>query len=70
MFIEQYRNWCKEDARKRYEAGDEQYDKFSCFYQENSVGKTFMEMLCEQAWQIWQLQVCVEGLLEDLNDGS
>jgi hypothetical protein len=44
-------------------------DCFSIFYQEQSCGKTFFEMLYLLAYQIYQLQECVEGLLEDQDCG-
>jgi hypothetical protein len=42
-------------------------DLFSIFYQEYSCGKSFCEMFCDLAYQIYELQVCVDGLLEDLD---
>ena len=40
-------------------------DLFSVFYQEISAGKTFMEMLCLLAYQMYEVQICMEGLIEE-----
>ena len=38
---------------------------FSMFFQENEFGKTFFENICDLAYEVYQLQICMEGLLED-----
>ena len=66
--MQQYKKWNElQEANDRY---DEEYDNFSIFYQENEAGKTFFEMLCDLAYGQLQLQICVEGILEDLENGQ
>lgn len=65
MMMQEYQAWLKSDNKS--ELGDEDSpDNFSIFYQHNRVGKGFMEMLSDLAYQVYELQVIVEGLLEDL----
>ena len=42
-------------------------DNFEIFYQENQFGKTFFDMLAELAYQIYEMQECIEGIIEDMD---
>ena len=41
-------------------------DLFGIFVQEYFVGKSWVEMFAALAYQTYELQVCMEGLLEDV----
>lgn len=41
-------------------------DLFSIFFQEQYIGKSFMEIMCDLAYAIHELEVCVDGLIEDV----
>ena len=43
-------------------------DNFSSFYQEQNCGKTFFEMMSALAYEIYELQVCVDGLIQELDN--
>lgn len=43
-------------------------DLFGIFVQEYFCGKSWCEMFAILAYQIYELQVCIEGLLEDMDD--
>lgn len=67
MLIEQYQDWKQtEEARQFHKFIEE--ERFLQFYSErnrknNSRGTT---LLAELAMNIYYLQVCVEGILEDI----
>lgn len=61
MLMEDFKKW-------RYNNGsclEDTIDNFNIFYQQCCLGKSFVEMLADLAYQIHDLQVCVEGLIED-----
>lgn len=66
MFMDQFEKWDKVDGSKH---DYEMEDRFSIFYQQQMAGKSFFEMLYELAYQMYEMQVCIEGLLED-QDGQ
>lgn len=64
MLMEDIEKWRKKQAPPMFKS-DIDEDIFSVFFQEHSVGKGFMQMISELAYEIYELQVCVDGLLED-----
>lgn len=67
MFLEQVEKWKCKTGIFGCEM-DEDY--FDVFYQENSIGKNFMSLLAELGYQIYELQICIEGLIEDIGYGQ
>lgn len=69
MLMEEFENWKFEQARvpnlfiRVSERRD--YDNFSKFYQDH-IANSDEDPLCELAYEIYNLQVCVEGLIDDL----
>ena len=64
MLLENLEKWCQhQNPPIPMEEVNE--DVFSVFYQEHSVGKGFVMMLSDLAYEVFQLQVCIEGLIED-----
>lgn len=57
MLLEKFTKFCGEKK--------EPEDNFHTFYQQESLGKSFTEMMADLGWQIYQLQVCIDGLIED-----
>ena len=64
MLMEAVEKWRKKQAPPMFKS-DIDEGIFSIFFQEHCVGKSFMVMLTELAYEIYELQVCVDGLLED-----
>lgn len=64
MLIEAVEKWRKKQTPPMFKS-DIDEDIFSIFFQEHCVGKSFMIMLTELAYEVYELQVCVDGLLED-----
>ena len=65
MLMESLEKWRKSREPMLFRS-DIDEDSFSIFFQEHSAGKTFMQMLNDLAMDVYELQVCVDGLLEDL----
>jgi hypothetical protein len=64
MFLHQVQKWTSGNRSCcRNEDVDE--DMFGVFYAEQAVGKSFIELMADLAFQTYELQLCVEGLLED-----
>ena len=63
MFTERLNEWKIKNNTIGCEVDE---DIFSIFYQESNVGKGFMQMLCDLAYAIYQHEVCIEGLIEDM----
>ncbi len=61
LLLEKFTKW----KEKNGPTLNDEEDDFSIFFQEDAVGKSFMEHICDVSYQIYLLQVCVEGLLED-----
>ena len=68
MLMERFNEWRYQQDNVNVFRNEKIFDNFSIFYQEDCIGKGFMEILCDLAYQIYELQTCVEGLLED-NEG-
>lgn len=68
MLIDEFEEWRLNPSNACYVDENSCEDNFSIFYQEYSAGQTFMSMLCVLASQIHALQVCVEGLIEDMEE--
>lgn len=45
-------------------------DIFGIFVQESFVGKSWVEMFAALAYEVYELQVCMEGLIEDMENGN
>lgn len=68
MLMDEYVEW-KSEQKSELLGWDEE-DQFSVFYQHRCFGKTFVEMLHALAYEVYELQVCVEGLIEDNDRGG
>jgi hypothetical protein len=64
MLMETFHKWKKIQRSKGYPYPDDE-DLFEIFFHQYSMGVTATELLSELAWEITQLQECVEGLIED-----
>lgn len=65
MMMEEYKAWLANPDNKSSLGDEDSPDNFSIFFQHHCVGKGFMVMLADLAYQIYELQVIVEGLIED-----
>lgn len=68
MILQDFKNWAISyiDLNPDYELKEDEL--FEIFYQHHHVGRNFMLMMCELAYEIYQLQVCVEGILKDIEE--
>lgn len=66
MLMEEFKKWRTNPNNLSPYADEDSEDNFSIFYQHHCVGKGFMLMLCDLAYQVYELQEIVEGLIEDL----
>jgi len=68
MLMDEFNSW-RLDPNNGSSLGEENSENnFSIFYQQYSVGKGFMTMLSVLAHQVYELQVVVEGLIEDIGN--
>jgi hypothetical protein len=67
MLMDEFKTWRYRSDNHSALGSEESPDNFSIFYQEYTVGKNFMEMLNDLAYQIYELQTCMEGILEEGN---
>jgi len=42
-------------------------EQFDTFFQQRCYGQSLCETFCSLAWEIYQLQICMEGILDDLD---
>lgn len=68
MLMHDFEDWGASYADLNPDCELKEDELFEIFYQQHHVGKGFMLMMCELAFEIYQLQVCVEGLLEDIEE--
>lgn len=66
MMLEAYQKWLKDPNNNSSLGSEDSADNFSIFYQHHCVGKGWFEMLADLAYQVYELQVCIDGILEDL----
>lgn len=64
MLMNEYDEWRSEQSADLQEIDE---DNFSIFFQQRSFGKTFVEMMALLAYEIYELQVCMEGVVEDMD---
>jgi hypothetical protein len=57
MLIEDFLKYCENKPGSQ--------EEFDVFFQEHCFGKTFFEMIAMIGWEVYQLQMCMEGLIED-----
>jgi hypothetical protein len=62
--MEDFHKWLLED-NKSCLGSEVSKDNFSIFYQNHTFGQNFAEMLHNLAYQVYELQVCMEGMIED-----
>ncbi len=69
MFIESFDRWRWDPDNKSILGTEESQDNFDIYYMHYTYGMNYMTMFADLAYQIYELQVCVEGLIEhDLGD--
>jgi len=68
MLMEDFEEWAERYRDLHPECKMKENLLFEIFYQQHSVGKSFMELLAESAFELYQAQVCIEGLLEDIEE--
>ncbi len=64
MLLDEFNKWCLTDQCTLLPYKETE-DLFDVFYQNSITGRAFVEMLKDLAFEIYQLQVCVEGLIEE-----
>lgn len=67
MLMDSFNKWRLDKNNGSALGAEESEDNFSIFYQQDRFTKTPYEIQCDLAYQIYQLQVCVEGLIEEMN---
>lgn len=45
-------------------------DNFSIFFQDTALGKSILEMMSSLAYSLYEAEVCIEGLIEDMEELS
>lgn len=65
MLMDEFKDWRYRSDNHSSLGSEESPENFSIFYQHYSCGKNFMEMLYDLAYQIYELQTCMEGLIEE-----
>ena len=63
MMQTQFTRWRLKN--KRCSLCNDTEDNFSIFFHEQFVDKDLMEIMSDMAYQIYQMQVCIDGLIED-----
>lgn len=61
MLMTKFDEWRAEHT----ENSEANEDNFSIFFQYTSFDLTFVEMLVDLAYQVYELQIVVDGLIED-----
>jgi len=64
MLMEEFEEWIEDEEIGELMPEDDK-DNFSLFYQRYCTGKMLPEILCAIAYEVYHLQVCIEGLIED-----
>ncbi len=62
-FLERFHRWREVNTQH---ADLDLEDQFSLFYNRQSAGKTQFEINCDFAFQMFCIQECVEGLMEEM----
>ena len=70
MLMEEFEKWRVDTENKSIFQDQNDATNFSIFFYELTSFMTFKEILEELAWQIYELQVCMEGVLEDGQEDS
>jgi len=65
-FLEDFPKWQEKHPSK---SDLEIEDQFSIYFQHYAVERSTYELQCDLSYQIYQLQQCVEGLIEDMEAG-
>jgi hypothetical protein len=62
MFMQEFEKW-----RLNHSVFEDEIDQdvFEEFFQDYFCGQSIMEVLAELAFQIYEAQICIEGLLEE-----
>lgn len=67
MLLHQLEKWKNKKQMLDYQIDQ---DIFASFYEEVTNGSDLFEMITTLAYQIYEMQVCMEGILEDLEVGQ
>jgi len=60
MLMEDFKQW-----QKNSRVHHEDQETFEIFLEEYTFGKGFAELINDLAWQLYEMQVIIEGFLED-----
>lgn len=66
MLLEDFEKWRISKNNHSILQDENSEENFGIFFQHYTVGKGWFEMVADLGWQIHQLQVCVENLLEEI----
>ena len=64
--MEAFEEWRKQPDNHSPYGDEDSEENFSIFYQHLCFGKGFVAMLADLAYQVYELQVCMEGVIEDM----
>lgn len=65
MLMDEFKKWRINPDNKSSLGDQDSQENFDIFCQYYTQQHTFFDMFTNLAYQIYELQVCVEGLLED-----
>ena len=64
MLIDEFQTW-RESGLSKYIPYTDEEDLFIIFCNQRNTGKDVQQVFFDILWQIYQLQICVEGILEE-----
>ena len=64
-FLESFQAWCNGNTTHQ---DLDVNDQFSLFFKRHAFGKSQFEINCDFAFQLYCIQECVEGLIEDMEE--
>jgi hypothetical protein len=65
MLMELFEEWLETDKAKKLSYRDSEV-LFGSFFEEEFEDFDVREIICELAYQIYNMQICIEGMLEDM----
>jgi hypothetical protein len=63
--MEEFKKWRYDPGNLSCLGDEDSEDNFGIFYQYYTQQQSFFEMLAKLAHQIYELQVCMEGIIQD-----
>jgi len=66
IFLEEFESWRKSPNNRSYRRDEISYENFGIFFNNEYGMDCFQDICANIAYQVYQLQVNLEGLLEDV----